>query len=105
MSKRPSRNPTGTNGHTAAVACLREATRTFSEEALHKIVEIMRTADDQELQLRAAETLLDRAWGKPSQQIDLIRHDMQIVATLSREDLLRLAPAAMDVLQGSVTNG
>lgn len=65
-----------------------------------KVIDIMRNGDSGELQLKAAECILDRAWGKPSQQIDLLRQDMQVIATLSREDLMELAPTAMALLNG-----
>ncbi len=94
-------NPRGLNGHSPALASLRELARTHTQEAISTIMDIMRSSGDDSLRLEAAEAILDRAWGKPSQQIDLLRQDLQVITTLSREDLLELAPAAMALLGSS----
>jgi hypothetical protein len=43
--------------------------RSYSNEALDKLVEIMRNKRSPKLALKAAELLLDRAWGKVPQAI------------------------------------
>lgn len=40
-------------------------------EAVAKIADIMRTSDDNKLVLDAAKTVLDRAYGKPAQALDI----------------------------------
>ncbi len=43
--------------------------RSYSTEAIEKLVELMRGADDERIQCHAAEALLDRAWGKPATMV------------------------------------
>jgi hypothetical protein len=43
--------------------------RSYSPEAVEKLVELMRDKRNKNISLRAAEILLDRAWGKCAQAI------------------------------------
>lgn len=45
--------------------------RTFTEEAVETLVEVMRTGDKPMERVAAATVLLDRGWGRPSQQMDV----------------------------------
>lgn len=49
---------------------VREAARLYGDEAVLKLVEVMR-GDNASLAKAAAEALLDRGFGKPSQSVDL----------------------------------
>jgi hypothetical protein len=43
--------------------------RLHSEEALKNIVTLMRKSEDENIRLKACETILNRAYGKPSQSV------------------------------------
>lgn len=48
---------------------LLEAARNLTQEALDRIIELMRQDDDRALALNAATELLNRGWGKPAQAL------------------------------------
>src|SRR5262245_32565178 len=48
---------------------VRALARDHTAEALHTIVEIMRSARSDSVRLAAAEAILDRGWGRPAQAI------------------------------------
>ena len=50
---------------------LLEAARNLTQEALDRIIELMRQDDDRALALNAATELLNRGWGKPAQALAL----------------------------------
>ncbi len=50
---------------------MRELAREHSSEAIEKCVELMRRGSTQSVQLLAAAMILDRAWGKPKQEVDI----------------------------------
>lgn len=93
-------NPTGKNGRDPKAQELRAMARPHTLEAVNLIVSVMKTSDDQSLQLEAAGMLLDRAWGKPSQAIDLMKYEADQIRDLEFDDLIGLTPAALRVLQG-----
>ena len=57
--------PPGPNGRGAAFKHLRELARSYTEEAVLTIVNIMRKSEDGWLCLACATAILDRAFGKP----------------------------------------
>lgn len=48
-----------------------EVARQASQEAIETLVRAMREADDWEMKCRAANSILDRAYGKPLQQSEI----------------------------------
>jgi hypothetical protein len=58
----------------------KELAKTKSLDALNKIIEIMENPDsDKKDVLRASEMIIDRAWGKATQQIDAdVKSEMSI---------------------------
>jgi hypothetical protein len=54
---------------------IRTAAREYTEEALMKIVKIMRNSVSDDSALAAAKELLARGWGKPIAQMNLAGHD------------------------------
>ena len=56
-------------GRPKALAQVRELAREYTEEAIQKLVELMRKADSDQAQILAANSLLDRGWGKPVQTL------------------------------------
>jgi hypothetical protein len=65
--------PKGVSGNPAGVPkayqAMAKLARSYSNEAIDKLVEIMRNKRSPKLALKAAEILLDRAWGKTPQAI------------------------------------
>jgi hypothetical protein len=56
-------------GRPRVAAEIRELARAHGEEALRTLAELMKSAAKEETRARAAEALLDRAYGRPSQSI------------------------------------
>ena len=50
---------------------VREAARAYTKEAIEKLAYWMRQSKDGKASIMAADKLLDRAWGKPSQDVKL----------------------------------
>lgn len=68
FEKGQSGNP---NGRPRIPQEFKELAKTKSLGALNKIIEIMENPEsDKKDVLRASEMIIDRAWGKPTQQID-----------------------------------
>ena len=61
-------NPTGS---TTAFEQVRALARQHSAEAFKTLVELMRLTDEPAVRLRAAEQILDRAFGRPAQAVEL----------------------------------
>lgn len=68
FKKGESGNP---NGRPKTVGFIQELAREKTETAIKKIIDLMDFSEDEGVQLRAAQAILDRGWGKPSQQMDL----------------------------------
>jgi hypothetical protein len=66
FQKGVSGNPVGRSKDTHAISQLAKA---YTEEAIEKLAEIMRAGKTEQAQVRVAEALLDRGWGKASQHI------------------------------------
>ncbi|MGB9880386.1 MAG: DUF5681 domain-containing protein [Anaerolineae bacterium] len=56
-------------GRPKAEGHVRELARSYTEEAIRTLAELMRTAKNERVRCAAAEALLDRAWGKPTQLV------------------------------------
>lgn len=95
------KNPTGKNAHTQDARTIRDLTRNFTAEALQTLVDIMRNSDNDATRVTACNSILDRAWGKPSATIEVMRHDLQVVEGMTREDILALAPQALALLSAA----
>lgn len=50
---------------------VRDAARALTTDALKVLEEIMREGQNEGARVRAAETILDRAWGKAAQQVEV----------------------------------
>jgi hypothetical protein len=66
FQKGVSGNPSGRSKDTHTISQLAKA---YTEEAIDKLAEIMRTGKTEQAQVRAAEALLDRGWGKAPQHV------------------------------------
>lgn len=64
--KGQSGNPTGRPKEDVEV---KKYARQYGIEALNKLLELMRTGTDERTQSAAAQAILDRGFGKPSQEI------------------------------------
>lgn len=53
---------------------VREAARLYGQEAIEKLVDLMR-GEDQRIAQAAAQALLDRGFGKPGQSVELTGKD------------------------------
>jgi hypothetical protein len=65
---------------------LREAAREFTDDALKTLAEICTSGESEAARVSAASVILDRGYGKPSQQIDLnvSRHEEMDVDELRK---------------------
>lgn len=72
ISGNPGGRPKSQNG-------LRELTRSYAEEALNTLVDIMRNGSER-AQIVAAMTILDRGYGKPTQDFKVVEQEHQSVA-------------------------
>ncbi len=68
-------NPSGRPKDDAPV---RDLARQLTRESVDKLVKIMRNGKTEISQVRAAEALLDRAWGKPGQTVDFGMDDVKL---------------------------
>lgn len=58
------------NGFPKALVDIQALARTYTTEAFGTLVGLMRNSEDDNVKLKAAEAVLERAWGKPVQPID-----------------------------------
>jgi len=59
------------SGRPAVIVKVRDLARQYTADAIQTLVSIMKdTESDAGPRVRAAEALLDRGWGKPSQPLD-----------------------------------
>lgn len=54
-----------------ATACIRDAAREYTNQALSVLVEVMTKGDSAAARVAAANSVLDRAYGKPSQALEV----------------------------------
>lgn len=70
-SKGHSGNPTGKNaGRPLIAAEVKKLARSYGADAIEKLRELMETGVDERTQKAAADSLLDRGYGRPVQQIE-----------------------------------
>lgn len=76
--------------------------RSFTKEAIETAVQIMRTSDAGPVRLAAANMILDRAWGRPAQAVQLSqeppqqRAELQHYTTEELEELQRIQMRAAE---------
>jgi len=85
--KGKSGNPAGRQKETGHV---RELARKYTEIAIQALAEIVQSADKDSARVAAAEALLNRAWGRPEQAIELGGKDgekliPQLIINVSKE--------------------
>ncbi len=68
---------------------VRDAARLYGQEAIEKLVELMR-GDDRRTAMAAAQALLDRGFGKPAQSIELSGDADNPVHSVQRIELVDL---------------
>jgi hypothetical protein len=90
-------NPNGRSKSEAAVIRLAQE---HGPEAIHKLAEWMRS-DDAMASIRAANALLDRAYGKPKESVDVTVEKTRTIATadMSRADRAALRALALKALE------
>lgn len=66
--KGQSGNPTG---RPKIIAEVRDLARAHTEDAIKALVRIVTSGESEAARVSAAQALLDRGWGKPSQSIDI----------------------------------
>jgi hypothetical protein len=71
---------------------LTNVARIYAEEALENVITIMRKSDDENVRLKAAQLIIERAYGKPRQDVqsadatDAVRKVMEIEFLSARQD-------------------
>lgn len=60
--------------------------RSFGAEAIDKLVELMRSGENQDIQRRAAMAILDRGYGKPQPATD----EQPLAATLTTDERIAM---------------
>lgn len=90
----PSPNPSGRPKQSVEVV---EASRAHTAECIETAVMVMRTAKRLSTRLRAAEVILDRAWGRPSQSVSV-----DIAARVSLAEVSHAEWEALSVLRHAV---
>lgn len=75
---------------------LREASQKYTQEALDTLAHWMRQRENPTASVKATELILDRAWGKSPQAMELTGKDGAELGTANVQDLAR---AIMDVLR------
>lgn len=78
------------NGRPKLVVRVRDLAREQTEKAIATLVECL-DAKDGRVRVQAACALLDRAWGKPTQSIQIEREEARELRALSREELMEIA--------------
>ncbi len=70
-------------GRPKECAEVKELARQYGPEALNKLLELMR-GEDARVSKAAADSILDRAYGKPGQSVDLVADVTATVAAIER---------------------
>lgn len=63
---------------------IRDLAQAVGPEALARLIELMRQDEDKKLAKAAADSLLDRGFGKPSQSVDVVAQVEATVTALER---------------------
>ncbi len=92
-----------------ATADIKEIAQQFGAEAIGKLVELMRDADFETVQVAAAKELLDRGYGKAIQPVDAtIVHNIVYEVVLDFGDPAQVLQGDIEVsptIQGPARNG
>jgi predicted ArsR family transcriptional regulator len=70
-------------------ADIREAAQEYSAQALQVLVQVATAGESEAARVSAANAILDRAHGKPGQQIDI---DANVAATVTKIELVGVRP-------------
>lgn len=81
------------SGRPKVVSHIRDLAQKHGEEALKTVVALMRS-EDERVALAAAQVVLDRAYGKPIQQVDV--NDTRDMVDLTDADLAAIATAGRE---------
>jgi len=73
-----------------ATAEIRDAAQRYTAEALGVLRDVMRTGTSEQARVAAANSILDRGWGKPTQILDAAHRFERDPAVLSEADLLAI---------------
>ncbi len=86
---------------------LRELARSFGPEAIQRIVHLMRNAEDERVQLGAAEALLTRGYGRPAEAASgpLVAIQVGAGATAAITDAHEAARVYRDLMSGAIDVG
>ncbi len=76
-----------------ATAKIRDAAQRYTGEALEVLRDVMRTGTSEQARVAAANSILDRGWGKPTQILDAAHRVERDPAVLSEADLLAIISA------------
>lgn len=69
-----------------ATAEIKAIAQPYSEEAVHTLAQIMREGESEAAKVSAANSILDRAWGKPSQAVQHSGEMSHTVMTKEQRD-------------------
>lgn len=73
-----------------ATAEIRDAAQRYTAEALGVLCDVMRTGTSEQARVAAANSILDRGWGKPTQSLDAAHRFERDPAVLSEAELLAI---------------
>jgi hypothetical protein len=72
-----------------ATADIKAAAQAYTEDALATLAQIMKAGESEAARVAAANSILDRGFGKPRQAVDL---DAQVKADFSTIELIGVSP-------------
>lgn len=96
FKKGQSGNP---GGKAKSLKPLVDLAREHSAEALEKIIALMRASDDERVQLAAAQTIIERGYGKATQAVD-----MSMSPSAGFLDLLKVISASSGIPTGTLAD-
>lgn len=67
-----------------ATASIRDAAQAYTDEALRTLATVMREGDSAAARVAAANSILDRAFGKPKQSMDVEADVKTAISTIER---------------------
>lgn len=67
-----------------ATASIRDAAQAYTDEALQTLATVMREGDSAAARVAAANSILDRAFGKPKQSMDVEADVKTAISTIER---------------------
>jgi len=90
------------SGRPKEVAHVKELARQYTREAIETLADIMRNGRQERARIAAAEALLDRGYGKPTQRIAGDEDGPPVAVSLPTETLIELLDEARRRLGGSI---